>query len=136
VGIRGDELNVHATSVVSEKVASICNISIANISDLFLQFDVGLLSTEEFELLLKPNTLGDGDKHPGGKCTSCQENDFACTYREPAMVRQSVPAFLHFLHSLQKRGPSKEYVQELEDRIEKLESFVRHVCIRFRFLFV
>jgi len=36
VDTRGDELNVHATSVVSEKVASICNISIANVSDLFL----------------------------------------------------------------------------------------------------
>jgi len=69
-----------------------------------------------------------------GNAQAVKRTTLPARIESPPWCVKSVSAFLRFLHSLQKRGPSKEYVQELEDRIEKLESFIRHVCITFCFL--
>ncbi|KAI0076108.1 hypothetical protein K474DRAFT_1772732 [Panus rudis PR-1116 ss-1] len=56
-------------------------------------------------------TKCDGPKMHGSRCTNCIQNGRECTY-----VEVSKP-----------RGPPKAYVQQLEDRVEKIEALLRRL---------
>ncbi|KAI6025452.1 fungal-specific transcription factor domain-containing protein [Pisolithus marmoratus] len=54
----------------------------------------------------------DGSQMPGNKCSNCIAYSFECTYLEAA----------------RKRGPPKGYVENLENRLEKMEKLLQKVC--------
>ncbi|KAK1230871.1 Gypsy retrotransposon integrase-like protein 1 [Marasmius sp. AFHP31] len=55
------------------------------------------------------SSLGDGGGDIGSRCSNCVAGNFECTYIEDP----------------QRRGYSKNYVEALENRVKKMENFIR-----------